>query len=112
LPTIGKLGVGTAIAGVALGIAAGVSAMNKKSQLGRECPGMVCTNENGAADDLATARRWATVSNVSFAVAGVGLAVALVSLWSRGGESAPSAGAASNAVPWIGLGMAGVHGQF
>jgi hypothetical protein len=113
MSTLGKLSVGTAVAGATLGVVAGISAMNKKNQLTTECPGMVCTNESGAADDLSAARRWATVANVSFVVAGVGLAAALVSLWSgSGGESAPPARATSSATPWVGLGMAGVHGHF
>jgi hypothetical protein len=112
IPTLAKLGLGTAVLGATVGVVAGLSAMNKKTRLTTECPGMVCTGGTGGADDLDAARTWATASNVSFAVAGVSLAVALVSLWRSGGGGTAPARSAVSAAPWVGLAVGGVHGHF
>jgi hypothetical protein len=74
-----------------------------------------CTNDNRGAPDLHTARTWATVSTVSFAVGGAGALVGLVSLLSAGGGPAPAASPTAGGLqvaPWIGAGTAGVHGRF
>jgi hypothetical protein len=113
MPLTVKLGFGTAIAGGAVGLIAGLTALTKKGQLdGGECtPQKLCDEQTGAASDLQTARTWATVSTVAFVVGGVGAVVGLVGL-ATGGDHSSSGSARAGVAPWIGAGMAGVHGRF
>jgi hypothetical protein len=115
-----KLGFGTAAAGGALGIVAGVVAWSKKDQLPGECPDHDCRAANGGAGDLATARTWATVSTVAFAVGGAGVVAGLLGLVT-GSPRTARRGAPRTArhdapgvkvSPWIGLCAAGVDGRF
>lgn len=110
-PLLVKLGFGTAIAGAAVGVLAGVTAMTKASQLPGECPyNKECVVSSTGAGDLSTARTWATASNVAFAVAGVGAVVGLVGLWRSRSTTATVEGASLS--PWIGVGAAGLDGRF
>jgi len=109
-PLLVKLGFGTAIAGAAVGLLAGVTAMTRAGQLPGECPQKQCAPSNGGQSDLATARTWATASNVAFAVGGVGAVVGLVGLWRSRSATATVEGASLS--PWIGVGAAGLDGRF
>jgi|GEM_PF-244360 len=115
MPLAVKLGFGTAMAGGAVGLIAGLTALNKKGQLDGECTPaggkMLCDEQTGAASDLQTARTWATVSTVAFVVGGVGAVVGLIGLVTGGGSSS-SGTARAGVSPWIGAGTAGVHGRF
>jgi hypothetical protein len=109
------IGVGLAGAGVITGSVTGLMAMSKTSGLTSECANHICGP--AAHSDLDSANTLATVSNVAFAVAGVGAAVAVISLvvgheaaTERPAES-PGA-AAPTAHVWIGLGAAGLRGSF
>jgi hypothetical protein len=71
-------GVGLAGAGVIVGTITGVMVLSKKSTLNSECMNKVCAGSS--ASDLDSANSLATVSTVGFIAAGVGAAVAIVSL--------------------------------
>jgi len=111
-----KLGFGTAIAGAAVGLFTGASALVKKGQLDGECnAAKQCGPENGGAPDLFTARTYANASTIAFSVGAAGLVVGVIGLvTSRGdGRPAPSKGDYDARIaPWLGLGAAGVHGTF
>jgi hypothetical protein len=109
------IGAGLAGAGVIAGTVTGVMAIAKTPGLTSECPSHVCGP--GAHSDLASAFTLATVSDVAFAVAGVGAAVAMISLvvghepsTERPVESPAAAGPTGHI--WIGLGAAGLRGSF
>jgi hypothetical protein len=108
-----KLGFGTAIAGGGIGLLAGLTAWNKSGQLDTECNTVThqCDTANGGSQDLATARTWATVSNVAFAVGGVGAVVGIVGLLTKRSASSDVHDEARLS-PWFGVGVAGVHGRF
>ena len=101
---------GVAGAGVLVGTITGILTLSKKSSAG-------CTNDlcpSATWDDVNSAHSFATVSTVSFIVAGVGAAVGVLSLV-LGNDSTPSASpppAEARVTPWIGLGSAGVRGTF
>jgi hypothetical protein len=109
-----KIGFGTAIAGGAVSLLAGITAMTKKGQLAGECnASLECDTAHGGSQDLATARTWANVSTAAFAVGGIGAVVGIVGLiTSKGGSDAHDAHDEARLSPWIGVGTAGVHGRF
>jgi hypothetical protein len=106
-----KIGVSVAAVAGAVGVLAGLVALNKRSELNQACNQTLCDSAHGGAGDLATAYSWATVSTVSFAVAGAGVATAVAGVLSRGHPAAPGQGGA-RVIPWIGPGAAGIHGRF
>jgi len=121
---------GFSLAGVGLvaGTITGVLSMSKTNSIKSSpgCAGSVC----GPAeyDDISSARSMATISTVSFVVAGVGAVAGVVGLLTGNGTAAPSAEPAPAAPdkapedtkesrrvrvqPWIGLGAAGFSGSF
>jgi hypothetical protein len=110
------VGVGIAAAGVAAGTATGLMSMSTTNSLANECPNHVCPPQFHSDHD--SAATLATVSTVSFVVAGVGAGVAIASLVLGHDESAPAAATTPTAAlrprvaPWIGLGAAGLRGEF
>ena len=131
------IGVGVAGAGILAGSITGAMSMSLTSQIKskNECPNSVCVSGKPGGNDYASATSLATISDVSFVVAGIGAGVAVASLiiGHSEGESAakPPEGAQPPAegeppasdtpaapqsrlrvVPWIGLGSAGVTGVF
>jgi hypothetical protein len=107
-----KIGVSVAAVAGAMGVVAGLVALNKRGQLDQACNALgQCDAAHGGASDLATAYSWATLSTVSFAVAGAGVATAVAGVLSRGHPAAPGQGGA-RVIPWIGPGAAGIHGRF
>jgi len=107
------LGFGVGIVGVGVGAATGILTLTTKSNLSSECNSSSQCPPS-AYSDLDKANTFATISTVAFIVGGVGLGVGVVSLF-VGGKSAPKKDAAGSHVqvtPWLGLGSAGVHGQF
>jgi len=110
-PLLMKIGFGTAIAGGAVTLLAGFTAMNPAGRLSHECnPQQQCGPQNGGSNDLASARTWATVANVAFAVGGAGAVVGLIGLWRSRSTTARVEGASLS--PWIGVGAAGLDGRF
>jgi hypothetical protein len=106
-----KIGVSVAAVAGTVGVVAGLVALNKRSELNQACNQTLCDSAHGGAGDLAMAYSWATVSTVSFAVAGAGVATAVAGVLSRGHAAAPGQGGA-RVFPWIGPGAAGIHGRF
>jgi len=114
-------GFGLAGAGVIAGSITGLLAISKANSIkgSGQCQngGSVCsTKEDG---DLSSGKTMATVSTISFIVAGVGAAIGITGFFVGG--SAPAAKpadapapdqSAARIVPWIGLGSAGVSGTF
>lgn len=78
-------GFGIAAAGVVLGAISGGLALGAGSDAETACPNLRCSQ--GAFDDVEGGRRWATVSTVSFVVAGVGAAIGLYGVFA--GRRAP-----------------------
>ena len=109
-PVLVRAGFATAIAGGAVGLIAGVTALNKKGQLSGECPGNQCPTDTGGQQDLATAKTWANVSTVAFAVGGAGAIVGIIGLLTARGDGDRHEQASVS--PWLGIGAAGVHGRF
>ena len=110
-PLLVKLGFGTAIAGSAVGLIAGLTALNKKGQLSGECnAAKQCDAASGGSSDLATANTWATVSTTAFVVGGAGVVVGVIGLFvgKAGSDRRDEAGIS----PWIGVGSAGLDGRF
>ena len=107
-----KIGFGTAIAGGAVGLLTGVTALTKKDQLGGECNVYSCDNTNGGSPDLHTARTWAAVSTVAFCVGGAGLVTGIIGLLTGKSGNDASTTAHAGVTPWIGAGAAGVNGRF
>jgi hypothetical protein len=105
-------GLGVAAVGVGLGTITGVVSMNNASELDVQCRDGRCPP--GAHGSLDAAQTWATVSTVSFIVAGLGAGVATVGFFM--GRKAPSEAAPGSSTaavtPVIGLGTAGIAGRF
>jgi hypothetical protein len=94
-------GVAVTGAGVLSGVVFGGLALGKVGSLPGECSGHVCSAGSGRSD-YDSANTFATVSNVSFALAGAGAVLGVVGFFFLGdrGASQPSAS--------VGLGPAGV----
>jgi hypothetical protein len=113
--TVTWIGIGVAGAGVIAGAVTGYMSMSKKSSLDSSCANQICGPDSYS--DLDTARTMATVADVAFAAAGVGAAVAIVSLVIGHEEasapaSQPPAATSLRVIPWLGLGGGGVRGTF
>ena len=113
-------GFGLAGAGVIAGSVTGLLAISKANSIkgSSACSGTSC---NPSVDgDLSAGKTMATISTVSFIVAGVGAALGVTSFFVGGSSAAPNRPAdapasepsAARVVPWIGLGSAGVRGAF
>jgi hypothetical protein len=102
---------GVAAVGVVLGGITGYISISKKNDATQNgCVNNKCPPSTY--DTIDSANTMATISTVSFIVAGAGAAVGVLSLVLRS-EPAPSAPATGiRATPWIGLGSAGVRGTF
>lgn len=115
---------GFVVGGVAVGIGAitGIVALSGKSELDDKCTDKICGREDH--EDLDSAKKWGTVSTVSFIVGGIGLIVGLTATLTAPKSSsafAPSAPApkktASKAssvtvIPDFGPQGVGLHGAF
>jgi hypothetical protein len=94
---LGWIGVALSGTGLVLGAGFGIATLDKTAAIEQRCGGSVCPpEERGAIED---ADRFANVSNVGFALAGVGAVVAIV-----GFVSAASGGEMS-VVAWSGEGL-------
>jgi hypothetical protein len=107
-------GFGAAGVGIVVGSITGILSLSKTSSIkgSPACAGSVCNpSEDG---DISSARTTATISTVSFVVAGVGAAAGVVGLLMHGGSSPPADEQPASAwiAPTFGLGTVGVHGQF
>jgi hypothetical protein len=105
-------GFGLAIAGVGVGSVTGAMSMTTTNSVRKSCVAGRCPLSSSA--DLDSARTMAMISNVSFAAAGVGCALGVVSLFIAG-SPAPSihpTTAGVHVTAWIGSGDAGIRGTF
>lgn len=105
--TLEVVGFGVACVGAIGGSIAGISSIAYTRSAENGCSGGRCPPSTH--DDLQTAHTLATVSNVSFIVAGVGVVAGIVGLLQKPkGARAPSAAV----VPWLSPGAGGINGTF
>jgi hypothetical protein len=107
-------GFGAAGVGLIVGSITGALSLSKTSSVKSSgmCAGSVCNpSEDG---DLSSARTMATVSNVSFIIAGVGAVAGVVGLLTGHSTAAPSEehAAGIRVVPTFGPGSIGLRGTF
>jgi hypothetical protein len=109
--TLTWVGIGVAGAGVIVGSVTGGVSIGKKGTLASECPNHICGPS--ASSTLKSATTLATVSDISFAIAGAGAVVAVIGLF-RGGRSSPppAAGSGMHIMPWLAGSAGGVYGTF
>jgi hypothetical protein len=108
------VGIGLAGAGVIVGSVTGIVSISKKSGLASQCPNQIC-GPGTASSDLDSANLFATLSDVSFGLAGAGAALAIVSLIVGHEEAAhppPPPSSGWTVTPWISGTAAGVRGSF
>jgi hypothetical protein len=99
-------GFGVAGAAAIAGTVAGIVTLTRTNGLGDHCPDGKCPPSEH--DRLRTTERWATVSTVSFAVAGAAAAVSIVGL-----IAGPSRKTETGSIrPTIGIGSIGLEGSF
>jgi hypothetical protein len=102
------IGFGFGAAGLVAGSVTGAIAFSKTSTVKDECPTKTCDPSHQS--DIDAAKRFGTISTISFAVAGAGAIVGVIGLLSSGSsEPRPSSAGVSW---WIGPGTAGVAGAF
>jgi hypothetical protein len=114
-------GFGLAGAGLLAGTITGAVSLSKTSGIRNsgQCSGDVCGPVEY--DDISSAKTMATLSTVSFIVAGVGAVAGVVGLLmsassaepkSDGPTDVPPTSKGPQVEPWIGLGAAGLRGRF
>ncbi len=108
----GKIAFGVATVSLVFGLTAGIVASGKAGGLSNECPHNDCVTSQ-AQSDLSDAQTWATVTNVSLALAGIAFTAGIVDALVEQLQPAPASGMRGPRVrPWVGTGLAGVHGDF
>jgi hypothetical protein len=107
-PTWIWVGFGVAGAGVIVGTIAGAMTLHGTSELSSGCTNGACPPDQH--DRLDSTHTWATVSTVSFVVAGAAAGVSLVGFFA----SSPSSSNAKqgSVTPTVGLGTVGLRGVF
>jgi len=108
--TLTYAGFGVAAVGAILGGITGFVSISKKNDAQAQCTDNRCPPKTH--DTIDSANTMATISTVSFIVAGVGAGVGIVSLLLRSDNPPPAPTTGVHATPWIGLGSAGVRGTF
>jgi hypothetical protein len=115
MPVVARVGFVTAIGGLVVSLVAGTTALSKKGQVSDECnPDRSCPAGSQGARDLKAGEDWATAANVSIGIAGAAAVVGIIGLVT-GRPTAPAqsgSGSGVSASPWVGVGMAGLHGSF
>jgi hypothetical protein len=106
VPTLAYVAGGAGIAGLAVGIVAGLTASSHNSALQNECHGNVCPSS--AQPDIDAFRTWRDWSTAGYVLAGVGLVGGVV-LWLTAPKSSSHDTAAKL---WIGPQGAGLAGSF
>jgi hypothetical protein len=105
------IGFGVAGLGLAVGSVSGWMSLSKASSAKEHCDGNACTPE--ARDDLDSSLTLATVSDVSFGVALVGVAVGVVALLSSGKSPRERAAPTARSIePVISSRFVGMRGSF
>ncbi len=113
-------GFGLAGAGVIAGSITGILSMSQTNSIksSGQCSGTVCGPKENS--DISSAKSMATISTVSFIVAGGGAVLGIIGLLTGNSSGAPSATpekppadeSTSRIEPWLGLGAAGLRGTF
>jgi hypothetical protein len=102
---------GTAGAAALVGGGAGIMSWARASSASARCNGTQCPPSTYG--DIDAAHTFATVSTISFVVAGVAAATGAVTLLTAPhGAGNPHAPAGRDIEPWVGFGAAGVSGTF
>lgn len=112
-PWITYAGFGVGAAGFVVGSATGLLTLSKASSIKNDCQDNRCPPSRE--DDGDSAKTLATISNVSFGIAAIGVGVGLYGLLSDEGQEAgsPDDRAVSTRVrPIVGLGAVGFEGAF
>jgi hypothetical protein len=101
-----------AAAGLVVGVVTGVMSWSKTSSLSSACPSHTCPPASYSSYD--SANDLATIATVSFAAAGVGACLAVVSLVVGHEEKTETASPSARlrVSPWMGAGAAGLRGAF
>jgi hypothetical protein len=107
LPAAIAFGVGGA--GVVLGSVFGILGFHETAAVTEVCGGTVCPPDR--AGDVDRVQMYGTVSNVSFAVGGLGIATGIVLALTMGADDAPDE-ASAWVQPYVGAGEVGVVGRF
>jgi hypothetical protein len=108
----GKIAFGVATVSLVFGLTAGIVASGKASGLSGECPHNDCVTPQ-AQSDLSDAQTWATVTNVSLVISGLAFTAGIVDALVEQLQPSPASGTGGTRVrPWVGAGLAGVHGDF
>jgi hypothetical protein len=99
-------GIGLAVVGTAVGSVAGAITLSKAPALSHHCIGGACPPADHG--DLVTAQASATVSTIAFGAAGIGVALAVVGLVTRGRSAPPALSSSGRTGPcafgtWIGV---------
>jgi hypothetical protein len=111
------IGIGVAGAGAIAGAVTGILSISKKSTLETECPTHMCFG-SGPDSTLSSATTLATLSDITFGVAGAGAVVAVVSLIvGHPGKEEPPAQSSEPSTgltmtPWFAGNAAGIRGSF
>ncbi len=108
--TLTYVGFGLAGAGVLVGGIAGLVTLSKASSVKEQCTDLRCPTR--AHDDLSTAHTMANVSNIGFAVAGVGVGLGIIGLLTPTKIEVTSTSGRVWLRPMVGLGSVVVTGEF
>ena len=107
-------GFGLAAAGIGVGAVTGAMSLSSTNSAKEHCVNNNCPPSSWS--DIDSAHTTATVSTVAFCAAGVGAALAVISLFidSHASSASPTASAKIHVrpAPWIGLGGSGIAGTF
>ena len=113
-------GFGLAGAGVIAGSITGILSMSQTNSIksSGQCSGNDCGPKEN--QPISSAKSMATISTVSFIVAGGGAVLGIIGLLTGNSSGAPSAApekppaeeSTSRIEPWLGLGAAGLRGTF
>jgi hypothetical protein len=97
-------------AGVLIGGVTGILALGKDSTIKSNCPNQGCPPAFHS--DLDAAKRYSTISTISFGVGLVGIGVGVWGLLSSPSAEATKPATSASVQPWIGIGTVGVTGAF
>lgn len=110
IPVLTWIGFGVAGVGVAVGSVTGLMSISDKNAAQNQCYGNRCPPSTyGTLDSAST---MATVSTVSFVVAGAGAALGVFSFLLRGDDTQPPATGSVSVSPYVGVGALGARGTF
>lgn len=108
--TLTYVGFGVAGAGLIVGTITGLMSMSKTSSIKSSCVDNKCPTSSHA--DLSSAKSTATISTISFAVAGVGAVIGVIGLLTSKAPKTEEPSPTAGVHVWIGVGSAGLVGAF